>query len=71
MAYIERDPHLLDKTTAWVTGCLALVVIVAISWAASNYRYTQETERKAIEAGYCMERDSNATFTGYHWQKCK
>jgi len=73
MAYGEKDPR-LDKTTAWVVSAIIIALIVAMSWAFSNYRYAQETNRKAIEAGYCETPNLNAAgqqIGGYHWEKCQ
>jgi len=70
MAYGEKDPR-LDQTTALVVGMVLFVVLMTILSLSGNYRYTQETERKAMEAGYCQVKADNAAFSTYHWEKCK
>lgn len=65
MAYEEKA---LDKTTAWFITCIVVAFIVGISWWGVNYRYGQETTRKAIENGYCEVYEP--VRGSYYWTKC-
>jgi hypothetical protein len=59
----------LDRTTAWFVSCVTIFAVVSISWWGINYRYGQETIRKAVESGYCEV--ANVPANGYyHWEKC-
>lgn len=60
----------LDRTVAWVVACVTILALVAVSWLGGNYRYAQETERKALEAGKCQVQNVAGAGIGYHWEKC-
>lgn len=58
-----------SKENVWV-GILIVTVLLSIILSFSfNYWYANQTERKAIEAGYCHVQ--NVAAQGfYHWEKC-
>ena len=66
---MSYDSNMLDKTFAWGTSVLSVMLIVLMCWVGYCYNYAQVTERKAIESGYCQVLNPGQV-NSYHWTKC-